>query len=303
MKTEEQQAMRREQKKPNLIAGFILLILLGAGAWFGYNWYFDSIKYVSTDDAAIDSDHVSVSAKIMGRIYQLTAEEGAKVETGQMLVQLDDTDLRAQEAQAVAALNSAYQNQSLAKVNLDKTVGDFNRTKGLLKSGFISKEQYDHSANTLDAAKVQYSIAQSQIETAKAQQGVIGTQLLNTKIVAPISGIIAKRAVMVGEVVQPGQAIYTINDLHHTWVSAKYEETKIRLIHPGQIADVTVDAYPNRLFKGKVVQIGADIVTPPLSIGDSTKTTQKIPVKIVFNQTSDAKLFVPGMSVEVKIER
>lgn len=302
MKTEEQQTSRQAQKKPNLIAAVILLILLGVGAWFGYNWYYDATKYVSTDDAAIDSDHVSVSAKIMGRIYQLTAEEGAKIEAGQMLVQLDDTDLRAQEAQSLAALNSAYQNQSLAKVNLEKTVGDFNRTQGLLKSGFISREQYDHAANTLDAAKVQFSIARTQIDAAEAQRGVIGTQLLNTKITAPISGIIAKRSVMVGEVVQPGQSIYTINDLRHTWVNAKYEETKIRLIHPGQTAAISVDAYPNRLFKGRVVHIGADIVTPPLSIGDSTKTTQKIPVKIVFAQTSDARLFVPGMSVEVKIE-
>jgi membrane fusion protein (multidrug efflux system) len=102
-------------------------------------------------------------------------------------------------------------------------------------------------------------------------------------------------------VVQTGQAIYIITDLSHVWVTANFEETKIRLIHPNIEADITIDAYPNRVFPGKVIQVGTDIVPPPLSIGDSTKTTQKIPVKIKFDDPSVNRILTPGMSVEVKI--
>ena len=290
-----------EAQKTNLIAGIVIFVLVVAGACFGYYWYDNYVLHVYTDDAAIDSNHVSVSAKIMGRVYRLAADEGDKVEAGQLLVELDKTDLKAQEAQSVAAINTARENLILAKVNISKAQADFNRTKRLFDEGLISKEQFDHAANALEAANAQSAIVQSQIDSAKAQLGVIETQLANTRIFAPISGVIAKRAVLPGEVVQPGQAIFTVNDLKHIWVTANFEETKIRLVHTGQTAEIFVDAYPYRVFKGRVVQVGADIVPPPLSIGDSTKTTQKIPVKILFDRPSDLKLFVPGMSVEVKI--
>ncbi|MGE5582287.1 MAG: HlyD family secretion protein [Bacillota bacterium] len=294
-------AKTEEHKKPILIGAIILGILVIAGIG-GLFYWLNSLKYVYTDDAAVDGSHVSVSAKILGRVSSLTVDEGAKVKAGDVLVQLDDTDLRAQQTQATALLNSAKQNLILAKVNVDKAQEDFERTKTMLDTGVTTKEQYDHAAKTLDAAKAQYAIAQTQIDTAKAQLGVIETQLLNTRITAPFSGVVAKRSIMPGEVVQPGQVIFLINDLHHVWVTANFEETKIRLIHPNQAAEISVDAYPNHPFKGRVAQVGSAIVPPPFQISDSTKTTQKLPVKILFDRISESMPLVPGMSVEVKIK-
>jgi membrane fusion protein, multidrug efflux system len=293
MKTEE-------HKRPILIGVIILFLLISSGIGYLYYWI-NSSKYIETDDAAIDGDHVSVSAKMLGRIHNLSGAEGGKVEEGQLLVQLDDTDLRAQEAQSTAALNYAKQNLVLARVNLEKTQEDFQRSQNMLDTGVTTKEQYDHAAKAVDTANAQVSIAQSQIDSAKAQLGVIQTQLLNTRLFAPISGVIAKRLVMPGEVVQPGQAIFSINDLSHLWVTANFEETKIRLIHPGESVEISVDAYPNQPFNGRVVQIGAAIVPPPFQIGDSTKTTQKIPVKILLDRIPEGMPLLPGMSVEVKI--
>jgi membrane fusion protein (multidrug efflux system) len=294
MKTEE-------QKRPVLISGIILAVLIIAGIGYLCYWVIFS-NYIGTDNASIDGDHVSVSAKVPGRIRSLTVDEGTKVQTGQLLVQLDDIDLRAQETQTSASLNWEKQNLVLAKVNLEKAQSDFERIKTLFNSGNATKEQYDHAANTLEVFKVQYSIAQARINTTQAQLGGIETQLMNTRITAPISGIIAKKSVMPGEVVQPGQAIFTINDLTHIWVTANFEETKIRLIHPNEPVDITVDAYPNYPFKGWVAQVAAAIVPPPFSIGESTKTTQKIPVKILFNRIPASIVLLPGMSVEVRIK-
>ena len=125
----------------------ILVVLLIAGIGYVGYWFIFS-KYVGTDDAAIDGNHVSVSAKMMGRVRNLTVDEGATVTAGQLLVQLDDTDLRAQEVQATASLDYANQNLVLAKVNLDRTQADFERTKTLMDTGNTTKEQYDHAAQS-----------------------------------------------------------------------------------------------------------------------------------------------------------
>ena len=85
------------------------------------------------------------------------------------------------------------------------------------------------------------------------------------------------------------------------WVVANFEETTIRLIEPGQQADITVDAYPGTVFKGRVAQIYSAIVPPPFVIGESTKNTQKIPVKITFDQVPEQAVLLPGMSSEVAV--
>ena len=100
---------------------------------------------------------------------------------------------------------------------------------------------------------------------------------------------------------QPGQTIFTINDLNDVWITANYEETTIRRIRVGQTVDINVDAYPYRSFKGKVIQIGSGIKPPPFEIGESTKTTQKIPVKILLTKIPDSVELLPGMSVETNI--
>ncbi len=289
-----------EHKKPVIIGGIILIVLIVAGLGGLYYWI-NSFKYVYTDDASIDGDHVSVSSKMMGRIHNLTVDEGAKVNVGQLLAELDDSDLKAQENQYSTGLVSAEENVTLNKVNLEKAQDDFERADLQFKGGVISKEQYAHTKSALDTAKVQFKISQDQLSNTHAQLGVIQTQLSNTRILAPISGIIAKRSVMPGEVAQAGQVIFLINDLNHIWVTANYEETKIRLVRPGESAEIYVDAYPGRPLKGRVTQIAAKIVDPPFQISDTTKTTQKVPVKILLDHVPDTMVLLPGMSVETKI--
>jgi RND family efflux transporter MFP subunit len=287
-------------KRPVLIGGITLGVLLLAGIVILIVWLV-SLGSVSTDDASIEGAHASVSSKTMGRIQTMPKDEGMRVSEGDILATLDDTDLRAQEAQLLAALNNTKLNLSLADVNLKRTKNDFDRITPVYKSGNSTPEQYDHAAKALDAAKVQYSIAEAQIATAKAQLGITETQLSNTKILSPIMGIIAKRNYSVGEIVQPGQPIFVINDLDNVWIVANFEETRISLIKPGAKVDVTVDAYPNYQFKGKVSQVSAGIVPPPFSIGETTKTTQKIPVRIEFTKIPQGATLRPGMSVEVSI--
>ncbi len=215
-------AGKKARKGPVVFGTVILIVLAGVGLVLGLRWLVDTINYVSTDDAAIDGDHVDVSSKMLGRISGLLAEEGDKVETGRLLVVLDDTDLHAQEAQASASLDYAKRNVALSKINLDRAQSDADRARILFGTGAMTKEQNDHAVNALEAAQAQYDIALAQVDTAGAQLGVIENQLLNTKIDSPIDGVVARKLMMPGDVVQPGQTIYTINDLDRLWITANF---------------------------------------------------------------------------------
>jgi membrane fusion protein (multidrug efflux system) len=299
----DNETKKTDRKKPVILGTVILFVLIAAGLTVGAFWAVDSNAYVSTDDAAIDGRHVTISAKMLGRINVLLTSEGTKVRTGQTLVQLDDSDLRAQESQARASLNYMKKSLSLSRVNLEKAREDFVRSKNLFDSGATSREQFDHAGKAVEVARAQLSIAQAQIETAEAQLRVIASQLQNTRILAPMSGSIAKQSVQQGDVVQPGQAIFTINDLSDVWVTANFKETKIRHIRTNSSVRISVDAYPNRKFVGRVVRIGSGIVAPAFTIGDFTKTTQRIPVTIRLESRPDGVNLLPGMSVEVKIRK
>jgi membrane fusion protein (multidrug efflux system) len=300
-KAGEVAAKKKRRRGPRVVGLVVLVVLLAAGVYYGRSWLIDTLTYVSTDDAFIDANHVTISAKMLGRIQSITAVEGTKVQPGQVLVVLDDTDLRAQEAQAAASLNYAKQNSVLSKINLDRTQDDFQRTATLYKSGATTREQYEHAVKAVDTANAQFTITEAQVETSNAQLRVIETQILNTRITAPISGTIAKQSLMRGDVVQPGQTIFTVNDLANVWVTANYEETKIGKIRIGAPVQIRVDAYGARPFTGRVSLLGSGIVAPPFSIGDFTKTTQRVPVKILFDSIPESTVLLPGMSVEVKI--
>jgi membrane fusion protein, multidrug efflux system len=296
------EAAGKKVRKGPMILGRIVLVVAAAGALgYGALWWLDSTAYVSTDDAAVDGRQVKLSSKMLGRIAELKAEEGDKVKSGQILVVLEDRDLKAQETQAAAGLAYARQNLELAKISLDKSRDDFERTSKLYSGGAATKEGYDHAQRALDTAQAQYSLAQASVDTSSAQLGVIEAQLLNISIASPIDGTVEKVTLNPGDLVQPGQTILSVNNLDTVWVTANYEETKVGRIKAEAQALITVDAYPGKVFKGKVEMIRAGIVPSAFQIGEFTKTTQRVPVKIVLTSQPEGAILLPGMSVEVKV--
>jgi membrane fusion protein, multidrug efflux system len=298
------------RRKRVIIPVLIFLILGVAAFWY---WYANLRGYDSTDDAFIDGNRVSISSKILGRIDTLTVDEGDSVVAGEVLVRLNAADLQAQENQARASLADAQQGIGLAQVNLDKAETDFRRAENQYQNKVISREQYDHTRSALAAARSQLTIAQTRVGTAQAQVRVVATQLGNTVITSPMSGVVAKRWALAGDVVQAGQPIFSINDLKNVWVTANFEETKLRSLHVGDSVEVSVDAYPDRALHGTVNQLGSatagqfSLIPPNNASGNFTKVTQRVPVKIVLNRDELAAgdpthPLLPGMSVEVKVK-
>jgi membrane fusion protein, multidrug efflux system len=289
----------------------VLFLFLVAILVVGY-WYIFLRDFISTDDAFLDANGVTVSSKILGRIKELTADEGDRVKQGELLVGLDEADLEAQSTQERENIAFNQENVLLAKINLQREEDDFRRTANLFKDNVVPAVQFDHAQKALETARAQYKIALAQVTTSKAKLNVVQTQLQNTKIVSPMTGVVAKRWILPGDVVQPGQPILTIYDLRNVWVTANFEETKLSSIRLNSPVSISVDAYPDIKFEGKVILIGAaaasqfSLIPPDNASGNFTKVTQRVPIKISIENPSsggkyDPAVLLPGMSVQVKI--
>jgi membrane fusion protein (multidrug efflux system) len=332
--------MKEETKKNRLriyipLALVILIVL--AGAWY---WYRDYSMYITTDDAHVDADNVSVGSKIIGRISSIYAKEGDFVKQGMLLADLDSTDLFAQRnqtsalmlqsqanlAQSEVKFSSDQKSLKVLEINLERAGEDMNRAKSQSEGGVITAEQFDHikkadetASAQLEAAKAQLLVSKSMIssasasvETAKAQVKVLDTQLKNTRLYSPADGVVAKRWLLPGDVVQPGQAVFTLTLNKNLWVIAYMEETKISDIHPGQNAKFTIDAFPGVKFNGKVFLVGSStasvfsLIPANNAAGNFTKVTQRIPIRISIDSADNNKEIssfniLSGMSVVVKI--
>ncbi len=296
------------RKKRVVIPALIFIAAAAVAVWY---WYMNYRGYDSTDDAYVDGNRVSISSKMLGRIVELGADEGDTVKAGETIVRLDDADLRAQETQAQAALVSAEENVKLASVNLSRAEDDYKRAQAQYAGKVMPQDQYDHALKALEAARAQQSIALAQVGTAKAQLGVVETNLRNMVIASPMDGVVAKRWLLVGDVAQPGQPIFAVYDLAHVWVTANFEETKMKSLSLGAPVEISIDAYPKRRFTGTVYQLGTNtaaqfsLIPPNNASGNFTKITQRVPVKISINRPSDPGgpvPLLPGMSVEVKVK-
>lgn len=330
------------KKKKDLKIYIPLVIVIALVIAGGTYWYMDYSRYIKTDDAFLTSDVVTVSPKVMGRIIKVYAEEGDSVKQGQLLAELDSSDLLAQKQQIISnklqtqagkeQSEAKYQydvkNIDVLKINVDRAKEDFDRAKVQFAGGVLTKEQYDHLQKAFETAQAQYAAAKAQILVSKTQVksaetsvvssqtqiDVINTQLHNMRLYAPVDGIVAKRWMLPGDVVNPGQSIFTINNNSKFWVMVYLEETKMEGLHIGQSAKFTIDMYPGTTFTGKVFMLGSttasqfSLIPQSNASGNFTKVTQRVPLKISIDGTENSQQLnsfrlMTGMSAVVRIIR
>ncbi len=332
--------MEQKKAKNKIMVYLPLFIVVVAVLVAGVYWYRQYSRYIKTDDAYVDTDNISVSSKMMGHLVNMYFSEGDSVQQGTLLAELDSNDLVAQKVhflalkkqaeanliQVKAQYNYSTESIKILEVNYNRASEDFKRAQSQFKGGVIAQEQFDHATHALDAAKAQLDAAKSQlkvseasigsanaaVESAGAQIKVIDTQLLNTKLYAPISGLVAKQWLLKGDMAQPGQSVYTITNNNKLWVLVYLEETKIGGVHINQNVIFSIDAFPGETFEGKVFSIGSNtasqfsLIPPSNASGNFTKITQRVPLKISIDKVESQKSLsgykiLAGMSVVVKI--
>jgi membrane fusion protein (multidrug efflux system) len=236
----------------------------------------------------------------------------------------------AQAAAAQAQAGAARANIVAVQANATKAHRDVDRLRPLAERNIVSKQQYDAVVAAAAAADAQVQAARetanaagsqataagagvrvtrSKIDAARAARDAAALQLSYSVVTAPMDGIIAKKSVEVGQLVQPGQPVMTVVPLNDVWVTANLKETQTRDLHPGDPVEVEVDAYPGHTFQGRLESIspatGArfSLLPPDNATGNYTKVVQRIPVRIRFGGRGEAGFPLrPGMSATVRIK-
>ncbi len=195
---------------------------------------------------------------------------------------------------AMASMKAAEALRSQAEASLRAHEDVIAQTEAQLKAG---EERLNQLKATLQTQRAQVRRMEASLELAKLN-------LSYTRIYSPASGYVTKRSVEIGDQVQPGQPLMAVVCLDDIYVIANYKETKLRRIRPGQRVKIKVDAYPDRVFWGRVDSIMAgtgaafSLFPPENATGNYVKVVQRIPVKIVFDDGEDPEhLLRIGMSV------
>ena len=330
-----------------------LLALLGAG--FGVQHYLFSLHHVTTDDAQVDGHITPVLARVGGYVAEVRVNDNQSVRAGDVLVTLDDRDLRsklaeadadlaalvatvggagrvgqaqAQLSAAQAAAAAADATVAQARANAEKAQSDLERFRSLVAKNIVSGQQMDAANAAAQAAQAQLlaaqgnadaarqqvvsagaglTVADAKVAAARAARDQVALQLSYTRILAPQTGIVAKRSVEVGQLVNPGQPLMTVVPMSTVWVTANLKETQVRDVRPGDEVEFSVDAYPGNTFHGTVESIspatGArfSLLPPDNATGNFTKVVQRIPVRITVTSQDPRRPLRPGMSANVTI--
>jgi membrane fusion protein (multidrug efflux system) len=303
------------EKKSNKIQFILILFLSLIIVLLGGLYFFkDYRSSVWTNDAKIDSFTVDISPDILARIVTLDVDEGDIVQKGQQISTLLNDILLARKQESEANIVKLNQEVRVQEAFLEKIRNDYIRAEVGIQDEVITYQDFDHRQKDFEAQTAKLDFARANLVHAEKMLKVIKAELDHTIVVAPIDGVIAKRWVYKGDVMSPGQTMFTMNDLSRIWVVANLEERKLRHIGIGSEVDIHVDAYPGYVFKGRVfvIQGGAasqfSLIPQDNATGNYTKVEQRIPVKISIekpeNFPKDQPCYLlPGMSCEVKIFR
>lgn len=246
---------------------------------------------------------VKISADIPGKIVNLAVKEGDPVRRGQLMLQLDDTQYRANLDQARASLAAARNHVSDARHTLTLQESTYGRQKRLWDEKLLSQAEWDLANNQLETARLAVQTANEEVARSGAAVKGAADNLSKTRFVAPFDGVVSALNVEQGEIVitgtmnNPGTEILTVSDLSRMIVRADVDETDVVDMRLGQKAKITVDAMPDTSFQGTVIEIGN---TAKRSITSSVEGQTNFEVKVAFDTL--VPQVRPGMTADVEIE-
>ena len=310
---------QNNQKKRNHILLFLALFFILSGAAYLFYYYTYSRFYESTDNAYVGQNIVYVTPQVSGNVDAIYVSEMQNVKAGEKMAHLDSRDaqlafLSAKEAlaQSVRQIKQTKMLQeeaknaiSLAQVNLDKTKADLERNKFLLSKGAITGEKFQNLEFAKDAADANLQMANKKLLSIDAllkdkdisknpeiQNAILRVQktyldLKRCDILAPVSGMIAKKNLSLGESVTSNTTILSIVPQEDFWVDANFKETQLQHIRIDQDVKLVSDLYGQDMtFHGKIVGIAAgtgavfSLLPAQNASGNWIKIVQRVPVRI-----------------------
>lgn len=328
-------------KKRSFLTLKVSIVLIFIGALGFLYWFFFVRLYISTDDAYVQGNLVNLVSSEEGICVAIYTDNTQYVTKGQLLVELDDHlyQLAFDKSKVNLALATRQVRQLAEEVNqreadvllkealLEKAKGDFENRRILKDTLAISKEDFLHVIAELKEAEASLQLAMHQLESAKVSLG--GTHLwqhpliedakialknayislYRCKILAPVSGFIAQRAIQVGESVNTTRPLMSIIPLEQIWIDANFKETQLERLRIGQPVTIESDLYGSDIiYQGKLEGIVAgtgsifSLLPPQNATGNWIKIVQRVPVRIRFDEEDLKKypLFL-GLSTNVVV--
>ncbi len=297
------------------------------------------VSQVTASGEIKPTTYTNITAQGYGRITEILVKEGDHVKKGDKLLLQDNVQANADVQAQSAAINSSESGVQAAEAsykatqadllmqeaNLEKAKLDYGRGQGLYKDGLIPKQDFDQRKTTYDAAVATVDASKARMLAQKAQLEQVRSQLAQGKAVlvhtkdvlskttyfSPINGIVSYLPVKVGEYVvlgmqnATGSFLMTLSDMAVVTSEVKVDETDIVNVKIGQDADVTIDAVPGKVFKGKVTEIGSQAVlrTSGLATTQTTTSNQEAKdFKVVVTLENPPENLRPGLSSTAKIK-
>lgn len=325
------QYSRHHESTNNAQVDATITSLRCAVAGFVTDVRFQENQFVKKGDTLVIIDGADYRAKVLQARALL---QSAEAQTG---VSRSAAAASEQNASASAIGSTALlSNVQAAQARQEKALKELQREEKMFAEGAATQQQLDaaraeakSAAALLDMAQRQYNAATIQAggsrSTAQAQAGQVSvsgalveqrmaelqlaeTQLKNTVITAPYDGIVSKKSVEVGQLLQYGQPVCSAVETAECWITANFKETQLNHIRTGQKVRIKLDAYPDDKLTGTVQSIGGatgarfSLLPPDNATGNFVKVTQRVPVRIRIDQGADKEhRLAPGLSAFVDV--
>lgn len=293
-----------------------------AGVIAAAYWFLYARHYEETDDAYVAGDLVNVSSQVSGTVVSIGADETDFVQRGQELIRLDDTDARIalqeaedQLAKVVRQVRTVFTSRdeltavlAQRRADLNRARADLERRKSLAESGAVSAEEVSHAQQTANAAQQALIAAQKSLAGGTALLGRTGVSdnpdvqaaatavqrawlsLERTRIHAPVSGYVARRAAQLGERTASGNPLLSIVPLERLRVEANFKEVQLSRMRIGQPVSVVADLYGGRVeYKGTIAGLGLGtgaafaLLPAQNATGNWIKVVQRVPVRVALD--------------------
>jgi len=305
--------------------GLLVIMILG----YRLFWYRPPVAVIAVKKAEIQGKvhgpgtvqskvGVTVSAKITGILEKLYADQGDTVKRGQLLAELDISELKARAESARSAeyrarhdLNRAKADLLKAEANLILAQSNYERDSQLLKPGYISQQAFDTTKAALKVAESEVNSSRASVDALQAQVAQAESEthaaeavFAYTRIVAPMDGLITVRKSEIGDTVAPGTPVFQMVN-YQIWAASWIDETKVAQLQEGQKASIKLRS--GRVFRGEVVRLNkeADTVTRELEVDVKFET---LPKPLVIGEETEVDIdtgrqTAPAVPLSAVIER
>jgi membrane fusion protein (multidrug efflux system) len=310
----------------------------------GLDWWLSGGRYVGTDNAYVAADKALITPQVSGAVVAVQVVEGQRVAVGDELFDIDPAPYQTALALArgrLAAAQVAFENLRTSYISnqdqikmgqqaVDLRQADYDRKTALLNQHAGTRVDSDTSAAALiQARQILTFVQQQQSATlvklggavdamidkfpdyiqAKAQVADAERNLANTHILAPIAGVATEVAqIQLGRVAPAGSAVFAIVADKGLWIDVNPKESDLTYVHTGLPATVTVDAFPDRQWRGAVCSIapgtGAQfsVLPPQNASGNWVKVVQRVPLRVCIEDNHEGAQLRAGMSAYVSID-